>query len=205
MSNGIVYERRSHSSKAEVIWHHTQVTQRMRAVSLDQRPRCIWLTGLSGSGKSTIANSLELLLHNAGRHTFLLDGDNVRQGLNSDLGMSPEDRAENIRRVGEVAKLMVEAGMIVVTAFISPFRADRDGVRALFSEGDFLEVFVDTPLEECERRDVKGLYAKARRGEIKDFTGIDSIYEKPLSPDVHLLAGETSLQECVNMLIQALD
>ncbi|HEX8543839.1 MAG TPA: 3'(2'),5'-bisphosphate nucleotidase CysQ [Pseudomonas sp.] len=203
--DGIVYERREHNSKAEVIWHHTQVNQTMRAASLNQRPRCIWLTGLSGSGKSTIANSLELSLHKAGRHTFLLDGDNVRQGLNKDLGMSAEDRAENIRRVGEVAKLMVDAGMIVVTAFISPFRADRDRVRALFSEGNFVEVFVDTPLKECERRDVKGLYAKARRGELKDFTGIDSSYEEPVSPDVHLLPGESSLQACVETLLRALD
>ncbi|EPN46687.1 adenylylsulfate kinase [Pseudomonas syringae pv. actinidiae ICMP 18807] len=203
--DGIVYERREHNSKAEVIWHLTQVEQAMRAASLNQRPRCIWLTGLSGSGKSTIANSLELSLHKAGRHTFLLDGDNVRQGLNNDLGMSAEDRAENIRRVGEVAKLMVDAGMIVVAAFISPFRADRDRVRALFSEGSFVEVFVDTPLKECERRDVKGLYAKARRGELKDFTGIDSSYEEPVSPDVHLLPGETSLQVCVETLLRALD
>lgn len=203
--DGIVYEQREHNSKAEVIWHRTQVNQTMRAASLNQRPRCIWLTGLSGSGKSTIANSLELSLHKAGRHTFLLDGDNVRQGLNNDLGMSAEDRAENIRRVGEVAKLMVDAGMIVVTAFISPFRADRDRVRALFSEGSFVEVFVDTPLKECERRDVKGLYAKARRGELKDFTGIDSSYEEPVSPDVHLLPGESSLQVCVETLLRALD
>nr|WP_256216338.1 adenylyl-sulfate kinase [Pseudomonas syringae] len=188
-----------------MIWHRTQVDQTMRAASLNQRPRCIWLTGLSGSGKSTIANSLELSLYKAGRHTFLLDGDNVRQGLNKDLGMSAEDRAENIRRVGEVAKLMVDAGMIVVTAFISPFRADRDGVRALFSEDSFIEVFVDTPLQECERRDVKGLYAKARRGELKDFTGIDSIYEEPVSPDVHLFPGESSLQVCVETLLRALD
>ncbi|WP_440065413.1 3'(2'),5'-bisphosphate nucleotidase CysQ [Pseudomonas syringae] len=204
-ADGIVYERREHTSKAEVIWHRTQVDQTMRAASLNQRPRCIWLTGLSGSGKSTIANSLELSLYKAGRHTFLLDGDNVRQGLNKDLGMSAEDRAENIRRVGEVAKLMVDAGMIVVTAFISPFRADRDRVRALFSEDSFIEVFVDTPLQECERRDVKGLYAKARRGELKDFTGIDSSYEEPVSPDVHLFPGESSLQVCVETLLRALD
>jgi adenylyl-sulfate kinase len=205
LKEGIVYERREHTSKAEVIWHHTQVSQTMRAVNLNQRPRCIWLTGLSGSGKSTIANALELQLHKAGRHTYLLDGDNVRQGLNSDLGMSAEDRAENIRRVGEVAKLMVDAGMIVVTAFISPYRADRDKVRALFSNDDFLEVFVDTPLEECERRDVKGLYAKARRGELKEFTGIDSVYERPVDPHVHLLPGEATLQQCVESLVEALD
>lgn len=204
-TDGIIYERRENDSKAEVIWHRTQVNQDMRAASLKQRPRCIWLTGLSGSGKSTIANSLELYLHNAGRHTFLLDGDNVRQGLNKDLGMSVEDRVENIRRVGEVARLMVDAGMIVVTAFISPFRADREEVRSLFPAGSFVEVFVDTPLEECERRDVKGLYAKARRGELKDFTGIDSSYEIPVSPDVHLYPGEKTIEECVKSLVQALD
>jgi adenylyl-sulfate kinase len=204
-SDGIIYERRENDSKAEVIWHRTQVDQAMRASSLKQQPRCIWLTGLSGSGKSTIANSLELHLYNAGRHTFLLDGDNVRQGLNKDLGMSVEDRAENIRRVGEVARLMVDAGMIVVTAFISPFRADRQQVRSLFTEGSFLEVFVDTPLEECERRDVKGLYAKARRGELKDFTGIDSSYEIPISPDVHLHPAENTIDECVQRLILALE
>jgi adenylyl-sulfate kinase len=201
----IIYERRQNDSKADVIWHRTQVDEQMRATSLNQRPRCIWLTGLSGSGKSTIANSLELCLHNAGRHTFLLDGDNVRQGLNKDLGMSSEDRAENIRRVGEVAKLMVDAGLIVVTAFISPFRADRAQVRALFTEGSFVEVFVDTPLDECERRDVKGLYAKARRGELKDFTGIDSRYEAPIKPDVHLFPGESTLKDCVKTLINALE
>lgn len=205
LGNGIVYERRDNDSKAEVIWHTTQVTTDMRAASLNQKPKCIWLTGLSGSGKSTIANSLELCLYKGGKHTFLLDGDNVRQGLNRDLGMTSADRAENIRRVGEVAKLMVEAGMIVVTAFISPFRDDRNKVRSLFEDGEFLEVFVDTSLEECERRDVKGLYAKARRGELKDFTGIDSSYEPPIKPDVHLFPEKHSLQECVLSLIDALE
>jgi adenylyl-sulfate kinase len=172
------------------------VDQAMRAASLDQRPRCIWLTGLSGSGKSTIANALELELHKAGRHTFLLDGDNVRHGLSRDLGMSAEDRAENIRRIGEVAKLMVDAGLIVVTAFISPFRADRDKVRAMFAEGEFVEVFVDTPLEECEKRDPKGLYRKAREGKIRDFTGIDSPYEAPTHAEVVLRTTAMSVHQC---------
>ena len=194
---GIVYEHRAHDSKSEVIWHRTQVDQAMRAASLEQVPRCIWLTGLSGSGKSTIANALELALHQSGRHTFLLDGDNVRHGLNRDLGMSAADRAENIRRVGEVAKLMVDAGLIVVTAFISPFRADRDTVRAMFAEGEFIEVFVDTPLEECERRDPKGLYRKAREGKIRDFTGIDSPYEAPVKPEIVLRTHEESLERCI--------
>lgn len=194
---GIVYEHRKNDSKAEVVWHNTQVTKAMRMASLDQTPCCIWLTGLSGSGKSTIANALELALYQAGHHTFMLDGDNVRHGLNKDLGMSDAERAENIRRVGEVARLMVDAGLIVVTAFISPFRADRDQVRAMFAPGEFIEVFVDTPLEECERRDPKGLYHKARQGKIKDFTGIDSPYEAPVRPEVVLKTQEHTVSQCV--------
>ena len=193
----LVYEYREHDSQSEVIWHRTQVDQQMRAASLGQRPRCIWLTGLSGSGKSTIANALELALHKEGRHTFLLDGDNVRHGLNRDLGMSAEDRAENIRRVGEVAKLMVDAGLLVVTAFISPFCADRERVRAMFAAGEFVEVFVDTPLAECEKRDPKGLYQKARAGVIKDFTGIDSPYEAPQSAELVLQTHEETVALCV--------
>lgn len=194
---GIVYEHREHDSRSEVVWHRTQVSKTMRATSLAQRPRCIWLTGLSGSGKSTIANALELELHKAGLHTFLLDGDNVRHGLNHDLGMSAEDRAENIRRVGEVAKLMVDAGLIVVTAFISPFRADRAKVRAMFAEGEFVEVFIATSLEECERRDPKGLYQKAREGKIRDFTGIDSPYEAPVNAEIVLKTTDMSAEQCV--------
>lgn len=203
-TSGIVYEHRVNDSKSEVVWHRTQVNQAMRASSLQQSPCCIWLTGLSGSGKSTIANALELELYRAGRHTFMLDGDNVRHGLNRDLGMSAEDRAENIRRVGEVAKLMVDAGLIVVTAFISPFRADRETVRAMFAEGEFIEVFVDTPLEECERRDPKGLYRKAREGKIRDFTGIDSPYEAPLRAEIVLRTHEESLDRCIEHILQQL-
>lgn len=198
---GIVYERRHHDGKAEVVWHNTQVTAQMRVSAMRQTPRCIWLTGFSGSGKSTIANALELRLHQLGKHTFLLDGDNVRHGLNKDLGMSDRDRAENIRRVGEVAKLMVDAGLIVVTAFISPFRQDRDQVRAMFPAGEFLEVFVDTPLEECERRDPKGLYKKAREGKIKDFTGIDSPYEAPSAPEVIVYTTQMRLEECLDKVL----
>lgn len=197
MATGIVYEQRAHDSKSEVVWHRTQVNQAMRATSLGQQPCCIWLTGLSGSGKSTIANALELELHRAGRHTFLLDGDNVRHGLNRDLGMSAADRAENIRRVGEVAKLMVDAGLIVVTAFISPFREDRERVRAMFATAEFIEVFVDTPLEECEKRDPKGLYQKAREGKIRDFTGIDSPYEAPTAAEIVLRTTEMGVADCV--------
>lgn len=198
---GLTYEHRDNDSKADVVWHHTQVGRAMRARSLGQRPCCIWLTGLSGSGKSTIANALELALHEAGRHTFLLDGDNVRHGLNKDLGMDEAARAENIRRVGEVARLMVDAGLIVVTAFISPFRRDRESARALFGPGEFLEVFVDTPLAECERRDPKGLYKKAREGRLKDFTGIDSPYEPPANPEIVIQTHRHDIGHCVRQIL----
>jgi bifunctional enzyme CysN/CysC len=171
----------------------------LQAMSLDraararmkgQSPRVLWFTGLSGSGKSTIANVLEQQLHAQGYHTYLLDGDNVRHGLNKDLGFTDADRVENIRRIGEVARLMVDAGLIVITAFISPFRAERDMVRALFAAGEFVEIFVDTPLQLAEARDPKGLYHKARSGQLKNFTGIDSAYEIPETPELRL---ETTL------------
>jgi bifunctional enzyme CysN/CysC len=146
----------------------------------------VWFTGLSGAGKSTIANLVEKRLHALGRHTYLLDGDNVRHGLNKDLGFTEEDRVENIRRVAEVAKLMVDAGLIVLTAFISPFRAERRLARSLVGEGEFVEVFIDTPLAEAEKRDVKGLYKKARAGQLKNFTGVDSPYEEPESPEIRI-------------------
>src|SRR5207342_171459 len=149
-----------------------------------QKPAVLWFTGLSGAGKSTIANLVEKKLAALGRHTFLLDGDNVRHGLNKDLGFTEPDRIENIRRVGEVAKLMTDAGLVVLTAFISPFRAERELVRAMLPEGEFVEIFVDTPLETAEARDVKGLYRKARAGELKNFTGIDSPYEAPENPEI---------------------
>lgn len=195
-----VYERREHDSCSDVVWHCARVCQSMRAQQLGQRPCCIWLTGLSGSGKSTIANALELVLHEEGRHTFLLDGDNIRHGLNRDLGMSDEDRAENIRRVGEVAKLMVDAGLVVVTAFISPFREDREQVRRLFAPEQFIEVFVDTPLSVCEQRDPKGLYRKVRAGKIQNFTGIDSPYEAPELPDIVLRTAQMDVPQCVSQL-----
>ena len=160
-------------------WQHLDVDRRARARSLGQSPRCVWFTGLSGSGKSTLANLVDKRLHALGRHAFILDGDNVRHGLNRDLGFTDEDRVENIRRVAEVAKLMTEAGLIVLVSFISPFRAERRMARSLFGEGEFIEVFVDTPLAVAESRDVKGLYAKARAGELPNFTGIDSPYEVP--------------------------
>lgn len=166
--------------------------------------RVLWFTGLSGSGKSTIANTLEKALHAQGIRTYVLDGDNVRHGLNSDLGFTDADRVENIRRIGEVAKLMVDAGIVVLTAFISPFRVERDMVRELFEEEEFLEIFVDTPLEIVEARDPKGLYQKARRGEIPNFTGIGSPYEEPLNPDVHIHTEHESLDEVVNRLLAEL-
>ncbi len=165
-------------------WQAMEVDKTARAAAKRQRPRCIWLTGLPGAGKSTIANLLEKRLHAEGHHTYLLDGDNVRHGLNRDLGFTAVDRVENIRRVAEVARLMVDAGLIVIVSFISPFRAERRMARSLFEPGEFLEVFVDTPLAECERRDPKGLYAKARRGELANFTGIDSDYERPEEAEI---------------------
>ena len=169
-----------------------------------QRPCCIWLTGLSASGKSTIANRLETELHVLRRHTYVLDGDNIRGGLSRDLGFSDVDRVENMRRVGEVARLMVDAGLIVIVAFISPFRAERRMARALFEPGEFLEVFVDAPIEECERRDPKGFYARARRGELRDFTGIESAYEPPERPELRIDTLRLTPLECVRMILERL-
>ena len=169
-----------------VHWQALDITREARAAMKGQTARVLWFTGLSGSGKSTIANLVEKKLHALGKHTFLLDGDNVRHGLNKDLGFTEADRIENIRRVGEVARLMTDAGLIVITAFISPFRAERDMVRAMMEPGEFVEVFIDTPLEEAERRDVKGLYKKARQGKLMNFTGIDSPYEAPDSAEIHV-------------------
>lgn len=187
-----------------VYWQPMSVDRAARLTLTNQSPRCIWFTGLSGAGKSTIANSLERKLHEQGCHTYLLDGDNVRHGLNSDLGFSDADRAENIRRVAEVARLMVDAGLIVLVSFISPFVAERHRARMLFAEGEFVEVFVDATLQDCEARDTKGLYAKARRGELKQFTGIDSAYEPPRSPEVHLDTSRSSPEECVELLLKFL-
>jgi bifunctional enzyme CysN/CysC len=187
-----------------VHWQALEVTKGVRAEMKHQRARCLWFTGLSGSGKSTIANLLEKRLHADSKHTYILDGDNVRHGLNRDLGFTEEDRVENIRRVAEVAKLLVDAGLIVLVAFISPFRAERQLARGLFEDGEFIEVFVDTPLEECERRDVKGLYAKARRGELKNFTGIDSDYEPPEAPEIHLRTIADKPEVCVDQIVHLL-
>jgi len=185
-------------------WQHVDVDKGARALIKAQKPRCLWFTGLSGSGKSTIANLVEKQLLSRARHTYLLDGDNVRHGLNKDLGFTDEDRVENIRRVAEVAKLMVDAGLIVLVSFISPFRAERQMARSLFDEGEFLEVFVDTPLEVAERRDVKGLYAKARAGQLRNFTGIDSPYEPPLSAEVVLQTADESAEQLAGHVIDLL-
>ncbi|MBM4254703.1 MAG: sulfate adenylyltransferase subunit CysN [Deltaproteobacteria bacterium] len=187
-----------------VHWQAIQVTKSARAEIKHQQARCLWFTGLSGSGKSTITNLLEKRLHAEGKHTYILDGDNVRHGLNRDLGFTEADRVENIRRVAEVAKLFVDAGLIVLVSFISPFRAERQLARSLFDASEFLEVFVDTPIEECERRDVKGLYAKARRGELKNFTGIDSSYEPPQAPEIHLHTLNLTAEACVDEIMEVL-
>ena len=184
-----------------VVWHSHAVDQDTRAEQKNQRPLVIWFTGLSASGKSTIAGALEQILTHQGYHTYLLDGDNVRHGLCGDLGFSDADRQENIRRVGEVAKLVADAGLIALAAFISPFCADRDLIREIMPDGQFIEVFVDASLDVCKERDPKGLYAKAVRGEIKQFTGIDSPYEPPKNAEVHLRAGEISVAEAVNQLL----
>src|SRR5690606_6977640 len=169
-----------------------------------QKGRVVWFTGLSGAGKSTIANLVEKRLHALGRHTYLLDGDNVRHGLNKDLGFTEEDRVENIRRIAEVAKLMVDSGLIVLTAFISPFRAERRLARSLMEEGEFVEVFIDTPLAEAERRDVKGLYKKARAGQLKNFTGIDSPYEAPENPEIRIDTTAMTPEEAADLIIDRL-
>jgi len=183
---------------------HVDVTKEARASGLGQRPAVLWFTGLSGAGKSTIANLVEKKLHALGRHSYLLDGDNLRHGLNKDLGFTEADRVENIRRVAEVARLMVDAGLIVLTAFISPFRAERDMARSMLDEGEFIEIFVDTPLNIAESRDVKGLYKKARRGELSNFTGIDSPYESPLSPELVVNTVECTADEAADKVIALL-
>ncbi len=187
-----------------VHWQATDISREMRSDLKNQKPALLWFTGLSGSGKSTIANLVEKKLHRMNRHSFLLDGDNVRHGLNRDLGFTEADRIENIRRVGEVAKLMTDAGLIVITAFISPFRAEREMVRAMLPEGEFIEVFIDTPLAEAERRDVKGLYKKARAGQLKNFTGIDSPYEAPEDPEIRIDTTAMTPEEAADLIIDRL-
>lgn len=190
--------------ETNIVWHQHDVDKPRRATAKGQKPCVLWLTGLSGSGKSTIANLLEKKLAEHNKHTYLLDGDNVRHGLCGDLTFSDKDRVENVRRVGEVAKLFVDAGIIVLTAFISPFKSEREFCRNLLEEHEFIEVFIDTPIEECEKRDPKGLYQKARQGEIKDFTGIDSPYEAPESPEIALTYTGQSAAESAEQLFDLL-
>ncbi|TAM60442.1 MAG: adenylyl-sulfate kinase, partial [Rhodanobacter sp.] len=189
---------------ANVHWQHVDIDKSVRGASKGQRPLCLWFTGLSGAGKSTIANLVERRLHTLGYHTYLLDGDNVRHGINKDLGFTPEDRVENIRRIAEVAHLMVDAGLIVLVSVISPYRSERRSARELFAEGEFMEVFVDAPLAVCEERDPKGLYQRARAGEIRNFTGIDSPYEKPETPDVHLQTAGQRAEQLAEQLTERL-
>lgn len=186
-----------------IVWQQTNVSRQDRENLLRQKGILIWFTGLSGSGKSTVATMLEKKLHDMGKLTYLLDGDNVRHGLNSDLGFSKEDRIENIRRIAELSKLFVDAGVITITTFISPFIKDREAVRELLKD-DFIEVYVDCPIEVCEKRDPKGIYKKARKGEIKNFTGIDSPYEPPVNPEVTVKTHVDSLEECVSKIIDYL-
>ena len=184
-----------------ITWHQSEIDQAAREELLKQKGCVIWFTGLSGSGKSTVANQVAAHLHQSGRITYVLDGDNIRHGLNKNLGFSPEDRQENIRRIGEVAKLFADAGLITTTAFISPYRQDRDAVRDIMSSDRFIEVFVDCPLEICENRDPKGLYKKARAGELKGFTGIDAPYEAPQNPELIVNTNELDVAGCTEQVI----
>ena len=188
-----------------IVWHDHHVTKAERSDIKSQKPCILWFTGLSGSGKSTVANAVESRLLELNKHTYLLDGDNIRMGLNRGLGFSDADRVENIRRIGEVSKLFVDAGIIVLTAFISPFQKERDAVRALVETDAFIEVFVDTPLEVCESRDPKGLYKKARSGEIPNFTGISSPYEAPIKPEIHIINDNISIEDAAQQVIDYLE
>ena len=183
-------------------FQHFALTQNERAQIKYQTPMCLWMTGLSGAGKSTLANALEQELNKKGKHTYILDGDNLRHGLNSDLGFSEADRNENVRRAAEAAQLMVDAGLIVIVGLISPFKKERDWARSLFKDNQFKEIYISTSLQECEQRDVKGLYKKARQGEVKDFTGIDSPYEPPINPDIIIDTQDNSISECVQLILE---
>jgi adenylyl-sulfate kinase len=197
--------RKTRKKARHVYWSQSRITTHQRAAR-NRHPGCIiWLTGLSGAGKSTIAVRLEKALFDLGRHTYILDGDNIRHGLCSDLGFSHNDRTENIRRIGEAARLFADAGIICIAAFISPYRADRDLARRIASRGKFLEVYVNAPLEICEQRDPKGLYARARAGELKNFTGVSAPYEPPLKPEVDLDTNQLSVAECVGIILKRLD
>ena len=195
----------SDSKARHVVWHASTVTKADREQIAGHKGCTIWLTGLSASGKSTVANALEKALWERDVRAYILDGDNIRHGLNKDLGFSPEDRTENIRRIGEVAKLFTDAGVVVITAFISPYRADRDQVRAIMANGDFIEVYVNASLDVCEQRDPKGLYKKARAGQVPEFTGISAPYEAPERPELTLRTDRDSLERCVELMMEYLD
>ncbi len=194
----------NHESNENIIWHKQNINKNDRTTLLSQKPCILWFTGLSGSGKSTIANAVEKQLFRRGIKTYLLDGDNIRHGLNKDLGFSEIDRIENIRRIGEVSKLFVDAGLITLTAFISPFKSDRQTARSLVNYDEFIEIFIDAPLDVCEKRDPKGLYKKARNGIIKNFTGIDSPYETPSEPQIHINTNKYNINECTDKIINYL-
>lgn len=195
---------KNHESNENIIWHQQNITKGKREYLLNQKPCILWFTGLSGSGKSTIANAVEKELYKRNCKTYLLDGDNVRHGLNKDLGFSEIDRIENIRRIGEVSKLFLDSGLIVLTAFISPFKSDRQVARSLVEYDEFIEIFVDTPLSVCEKRDPKGLYKKARDGAIKNFTGIDSPYEVPISSEIKVKTDKLNVKQSVDKIISYL-
>lgn len=190
------------TTPVSIFEQHCDITKDLRSKIKEQKPCVFWLTGLSGSGKSTIANALDKKLYKMGRHSYLLDGDNIRRCLCNDLGFTETDRVENLRRVAELSKLMVDAGLIVISAFISPFKSERQMARGLFDEGEFIEVFVDTPMEVAEQRDVKGLYKRARAGQIKNFTGIDSPYERPKQPEILIETQKCSIDDAVDRLVK---
>ncbi len=192
------------SASKNIVWHDTSITRQEREALNGHKSAILWFTGLSGAGKSTLANAVEDALHNMGTRTYVLDGDNIRHGLCKDMGFSDADRKENIRRIGEVSKLFVDAGTVALTAFISPFRSDRDAVRELVPEGDFIEIYCKCSLDVCEERDPKGLYKKARAGEIPEFTGISSPYEEPLNPEITVETDKQSLGESVEQVIDVL-
>jgi len=192
------------SKATNIVWHQSSVDRESRIQQRGHGSAILWFTGLSGSGKSTLANAVNVALHKNGYSTYVLDGDNIRHGLCKDLGFSDLDREENIRRIGEVSKLFLDAGIIVLTAFVSPFRIDRDNARALVGENDFIEIYCSADLDICETRDTKGLYAKARKGDIKEFTGISSPYEEPHSPELKIDTGNIDIDECVDMVINFL-
>lgn len=185
-----------------IFTHNFNVKRDDRSNLNEHKPLLIWFTGLSGSGKSTIANALEETLFKRGIHTYLLDGDNVRKGINSNLSFTPEDRAENIRRIAEISNLMIDAGLVVLASFVSPYREDRENVKRIVGYANFVEIFVNTPIEECERRDVKGLYEKARKGEIENFTGVNAPYEIPLAPDIEIDTTKMNVEEIVNKILE---